>query len=281
MFSRPGTRHGFTLIELLVVIAIIAILAAILFPVFAQARDKARQASCLSNAKQIGLGAMMYLQDYDETFPWQDPNDWATQLDMGAGFWGNNFRTYIVWPFRILPYVKNQQVFTCPSDKARNNRFYEAAPGASGNTVPWSIGYGANLGIFQRGGSPTTMAVLQRPASKIIISECFTPYGFETWNVEYFDGANRNPNVSSEGGLTFGQFRNAVGAGEFLGTTDAVMSNFTRHQLGNIAIFGDGHAKWMRWNQTGDSDTTSRGNGTRDHPLKLKWRELSNPDYNP
>ena len=70
-------RRGFTLIELLVVIAIIAILAAILFPVFAQAREKARSASCLSNLKQMGLAWMMYAQDYDEKFPFADPGDGA------------------------------------------------------------------------------------------------------------------------------------------------------------------------------------------------------------
>ena len=69
MQRRPQSERGFTLIELLVVIAIIAILAAILFPVFAQAREKARQASCLSNCKQIGTASNMYVQDYDETFP--------------------------------------------------------------------------------------------------------------------------------------------------------------------------------------------------------------------
>ena len=68
--ERRCSRYGFTLIELLVVIAIIAILAAILFPVFAQAREKARQASCLSNCKQLGLASNMYVQDYDETFPY-------------------------------------------------------------------------------------------------------------------------------------------------------------------------------------------------------------------
>ena len=66
---RQGSPRGFTLIELLVVIAIIAILAAILFPVFAQAREKARQATCLSNLKQLSLGVLMYVQDYDEQFP--------------------------------------------------------------------------------------------------------------------------------------------------------------------------------------------------------------------
>ena len=90
-------RRGFTLIELLVVIAIIAILAAILFPVFARAREKARQASCQSNLKQIVLAAMMYSQDYDE----------MSICCCMNGIW---------WPDVILPYTKNQQVFICPSD---------------------------------------------------------------------------------------------------------------------------------------------------------------------
>ncbi|MBM3458756.1 MAG: DUF1559 domain-containing protein [Armatimonadetes bacterium] len=94
----PRNRRGFTLIELLVVIAIIAILAAILFPVFAQAREKARQAACMSNVKQIGLGVMMYSQDYDEKLPI------LGVLAEGRGRW--------MW--QVNPYVKNRQVFTCP-----------------------------------------------------------------------------------------------------------------------------------------------------------------------
>jgi prepilin-type N-terminal cleavage/methylation domain-containing protein/prepilin-type processing-associated H-X9-DG protein len=97
---------GFTLIELLVVIAIIAILAAILFPVFAQARDKARQASCLSNVKQISLGILMYTQDYDETLP-LEANESASDA-------------YIydyTWVRYTQPYIKNLQVFVCPSGK--------------------------------------------------------------------------------------------------------------------------------------------------------------------
>src|SRR5438270_2374879 len=96
-------RHkptGFTLIELLVVIAIIAVLAAILFPVFAQARDKARSASCLSNTKQIGTAIMMYVQDHDEGMP---PFFITTKFGP----------TY--WHVHLKPYVKNLQVFICPS----------------------------------------------------------------------------------------------------------------------------------------------------------------------
>src|SRR4026208_1959709 len=86
MQTRPTRRTGFTLIELLVVVAIIAILAAILFPVFAQAREKARQTSCLSNMKQVGLAMNMYLGDYDETFPWSTSSQqsgwtWYQSLD--------------------------------------------------------------------------------------------------------------------------------------------------------------------------------------------------------
>ncbi|MEN6641417.1 MAG: DUF1559 domain-containing protein [Armatimonadia bacterium] len=98
-------RRGFTLIELLVVIAIIAILAAILFPVFAKAREKARQASCLSNAKQLATACLGYAQDYDETLP--------------MSRWGNYSSGTLVWSgFDVLvaPYTKNVQIFKCPSD---------------------------------------------------------------------------------------------------------------------------------------------------------------------
>ncbi len=98
-------RRGFTLIELLVVIAIIAILAAILFPVFARAREKARQSSCLSNVKQIGLAFLQYNQDYDETWPlmaWNSTTGWEPAI---SGWWGGE----------LGPYIKNTRIFICPS----------------------------------------------------------------------------------------------------------------------------------------------------------------------
>lgn len=106
-------RRGFTLIELLVVIAIIAILAAILFPVFAKAREKARTASCQSNIRQIGLSVMMYSEDYDETFPIMYPEPYSYAK---------------LWTFYIKPYLSKQdnsvytvdQVFWCPNKTDRN-----------------------------------------------------------------------------------------------------------------------------------------------------------------
>ena len=101
-------RRGFTLIELLVVIAIIAILAAILFPVFAKAREKARQTSCLANVKQLSLGLLMYAQDYDERFPYH----WIHYSDtIGNGYF---------WQDVIQPYLKNAQILQCPSASGRN-----------------------------------------------------------------------------------------------------------------------------------------------------------------
>src|SRR6185295_7109401 len=101
------TRAAFTLIELLVVIAIIALLAAILFPVFARARENARRASCQSNLKQMGLATAQYVQDYDDRLP-------AYYLDDA----GNHCPiTNVLWYSGLLPYTKNTQIFLCPSEK--------------------------------------------------------------------------------------------------------------------------------------------------------------------
>jgi len=124
-------RNGFTLIELLVVIAIIAILAAILFPVFAQAREKARQASCQSNLKQIGIAFKMYVQDYDEQWPRCDPITANAGMTVGTtGSRGQDF-AFDGWISNaLIPYTKNQQIYICPSINA------------NGFPDPWSNGGG-------------------------------------------------------------------------------------------------------------------------------------------
>ncbi len=141
-------RSGFTLIELLVVIAIIAILAAILFPVFARAREKARQTSCLSNLKQIALAIHMYAQDYDERFPitYDAPGT-------SGGWWAN--AKYIMWWHETQPYLKNWQLLQCPSDPDPNQG------GAFDAT--WQCSYSWNCGWM----NGQKLANIPRPAERV------------------------------------------------------------------------------------------------------------------
>ena len=124
-FNSRTARSGFTLIELLVVIAIIAILAAILFPVFARARENARRSSCLSNMKQIGLGILQYTQDYDEKYP---------SRYYGAG--GGDAVEYNSWRRVIYPYVKSAQIFACPSNPNNAIPAYDSRPTGTPGVVP-------------------------------------------------------------------------------------------------------------------------------------------------
>ncbi len=186
---RAHRRRGFTLIELLVVIAIIAILAAILFPVFAQAREKARQASCLSNMKQIGYGFMMYIQDYDEMFPRQDycsstllpgppPFDPAAAGCMPP----NSERrvNHFKWWYWIWPYTNNLDIYRCPSREpdptARRHARFEKAYGlnlsVTGvlNTFPGE----SNRWVLDSflGGH---MAGVQRPSELLLVMDLHRP----------------------------------------------------------------------------------------------------------
>ncbi len=149
-------RKAFTLIELLVVIAIIAVLAAILFPVFAQAREKARQTSCASNARQLGMGVLMYLQDYDETL---------TPVAIASAD-GNG----VLWPVLVAPYVKNEQVRRCPSDvRAKSNSY-----GLNEITFP---------DLTDPGNLQTrilTLAAFQTPSSTVMLGELGTQDDLKT-----------------------------------------------------------------------------------------------------
>jgi len=262
-------RSAFTLIELLVVIAIIAILAAILFPVFAQARDKARATACLSNGKQIGTAVMMYTQDYDEQFFWQA--DWGETDNWGAGSWGNSYYSYVRWPVRHLPYIKNEGVFKCPSHKNPNLNVVPASDPAAQNPgwynnggTPFPVSFGANLMLMCYTPGPTSLAAVTRPAEKIFLAEALTPFACcEDWNSEYFRAANY---TGSENGWDWGTMRGNAGLALQRGITDAQMASVTRHQLGNNVIYCDGHVKWVRWNRVGDSNS-------------LEWKDQINPTY--
>lgn len=156
MYSAMRRRtRGFTLIELLVVIAIIAILAAILFPVFARARENARRASCQSNAKQILIGVMQYTQDNDERYPltWTD---------------GIN----ITWSMAIQPYVKSSQVFSCPSDRHKTAQHWATPGGSFSGAEIFHNSYIANI---RMGGynSTNTIALSQvaSPATTVYLTD--------------------------------------------------------------------------------------------------------------
>jgi prepilin-type N-terminal cleavage/methylation domain-containing protein/prepilin-type processing-associated H-X9-DG protein len=150
-------RKGFTLIELLVVIAIIAILAAILFPVFARARENARRASCQSNLKQIGLGIMQYTQDYDEKMPECTANQTST--------------TMTLWD-RIDPYTKSAQIYKCPSDTATHAY---GGLSSSGAATVWDPSYGYNYVYLMVGSdgdnSGVSLAAIQSISQTVMMTD--------------------------------------------------------------------------------------------------------------
>jgi len=145
-------RQGFTLIELLVVIAIIAILAAILFPVFAQAREKARAASCLSNTKQISLGIAMYAQDYDEKIP---------ILGVIAENRGR-------WMWQIYPYVKNKSIFTDPNTPSNE---YDGTQFTDRTGYGWSLVLRASVGYGTTSADGFALAQISKPAQTIVVGD--------------------------------------------------------------------------------------------------------------
>ncbi len=168
-----GRRCGFTLIELLVVIAIIAILAAILFPVFARAREKARQTSCLSNLKQLSLSVLMYVQDYDETFPVE------RNIFLAEG--GRR------WYQSIAPYVQNRDVFMCPSvDRTSDWGGYGYNGWGTDSTNGLGYRHENDSGVPTPDSAPTRLAAVEEPASMMMLSE---PVG----NIYILRGSNGYP----------------------------------------------------------------------------------------
>ena len=249
---RRPLNSGFTLIELLVVIAIIAILAAILFPVFAQAREKARQATCLSNNKQIALGVLMYAQDYEETLP------------LGSYIF-DGMTVAVTWQDLVEPYIKsgagpdpqpgspaNRKVVTfwsCPSISPTPTNLPKQSgdpdPGPfSSNFYSKSLSYINNSNYMptmhrlalSRGwfaGTPSPLARLEAPAQVVLVTEgmgYIGNTGGDDWNSECTRVETDYPVLS----------------GPILGRADNYCAGRYRHSGGSVYAFADGHVKWFK-----------------------------------
>jgi len=219
--------HGFTLIELLVVIAIIAILAAILFPVFSTAREKARQSSCSSNERQMGLALMQYTQDYDETYP-------CYYYNSGTSAWAN------FMPTALYPYTKSTAIWACPSQPDQKNWPAHASWAPSfgwtvpGTTTPYYIvEYMTNDLIAVREDKssfspyiylPVTLSSLDAPSAAIAIGE-----------LNY-------ANTSGAADLSYP----AQHTSEWIaGSTVATLRVSALHSGGMNVVYCDGHVKWL------------------------------------
>jgi prepilin-type N-terminal cleavage/methylation domain-containing protein/prepilin-type processing-associated H-X9-DG protein len=225
--KKPRTR-GFTLIELLVVIAIIAILASILFPVFARARGNARRSSCMSNLKQLGLAMMMYTQDYDERYSLPIVGTWfnKTTYVSGAACTGKPCGKFITsdgvnpgyyqsWMDIIYPYQKSVNSFYCPSQP-----------------TDWMPGYGYSkyLGGAAMNRPPLSMAAVSRSAEIVMFIDCHSQ---------------------------FHAFADPAPWGGWNGVSGDV--NYVPHFDGATITFADGHAKWIRKdNPIAESSFTNR-----------------------
>ncbi len=252
--SQKPTQKGFTLIELLVVIAIIAILAAILFPVFQKVRENARRTSCLSNEKQLGLAFVQYTQDADEKYPYGS---------LPAG----NQHYVVGWAATIYPFVKSTGVYKCPDDSTPTN---------SGNpsALPLSYGYNWDVGNSKlpvlNGASPASLAQFNSPARTVLLCEAFGQ------TADMADAAGTeiaSPGVSGVGtltnpstGTTYGGYAGGNQDGDSnsmryatgvlrsdsaaaltvgAGSGKAIAATGV-HTDGSNFLMADGHAKWFR-----------------------------------
>ncbi len=251
--STHRSRSGFTLIELLVVIAIIAILAAILFPVFQKVRENARKTACLSNLKQIGLAVTEYTQDYDENYPT-----------------GHNGILGQAWAGTVYPYVKSTEVFHCPDDPTTK----QTNTGITPNVVSYPVSYSANLNFTRTDPGNTldphsgqALASLQSPAKTVMLCEVHGIYGAITDPIEAngLNGVVSSVTNGNDGGQVFpftggtqgGNLESGCLGGKdcsaFLASKSNIHSGFDAltgiHTDGSNYMMTDCHAKWFRGSQ--------------------------------
>ena len=245
---KTHTKKAFTLIELLVVIAIIAILAAILFPVFGRARENARRSSCQSNLKQIGLGILQYSQDYDEKLVQANYDNQG-----GGGGFASNITTDYKWMDAIYPYTKGQQVFSCLSDLTPSgglsNRYvyYKDLATVDSNPANYdryygSYGincyYGSNSGP---GYSNLTLAAIPAPVETAWVLETINGSaangmggngnGYGKYRVAFANNYTYAPNAAKDPKYAFADYGANV-AERHMGTTNV--------------LWMDGHVKAMK-----------------------------------
>lgn len=280
MKIRSSIKSGFTLIELLVVIAIIAILAAILCPVFASAREKARQTGCISNMKQMGLAINIYVQDYDECYPFTPGSQFAT----------NPGKYPCGWAHIIYPYVKSTGAFHCPSDSINTGAY----PASNNYSL---ISYALNLNIAHSANwTAMQLSSLTAPSKTVYLCEFWGGAADIADNTQFsagYTGELMSPSTDGSGGSYRCVTSTIGGDSSYLRMATGQLSNGTPntpaatkgylipqygtdgpHSTGSDFLMADSHAKWLKPGQV------SAGQTYANHPTYCQARTAAGNDAN-